>query len=49
MTLLPIECSGCQEEIKDYHGVFALGQKWHISCFKCHHCKKVLQKDYAGR
>ncbi|EDV22781.1 uncharacterized protein TRIADDRAFT_58696 [Trichoplax adhaerens] len=43
------KCGGCQKEIEDYHGIFALEQQWHPSCFKCHHCGKLLNEDYAGR
>ncbi|XP_056903029.1 actin-binding LIM protein 1-like isoform X2 [Takifugu flavidus] len=45
----PNNCSGCGRDIKNGQALLALGGQWHLGCFKCKICHKVLCGEYITR
>nr|XP_056711109.1 actin-binding LIM protein 2 [Euleptes europaea] len=45
----PQNCGGCGSEIKNGQSLVALGQPWHLTCFKCQVCGKVLNAEYISK
>ncbi|XP_030841671.1 actin-binding LIM protein 1 isoform X9 [Strongylocentrotus purpuratus] len=44
-----IRCAQCNDDITQGQALVALDKHWHVWCFKCHKCKKVLTGEYMGR
>ncbi|KAM9425870.1 actin-binding LIM protein 1-like [Pholidichthys leucotaenia] len=42
-------CTGCGRDIKNGQALLALGGQWHIGCFKCKACGKVLSSEYISK
>ncbi|XP_037611946.1 actin-binding LIM protein 1-like isoform X1 [Sebastes umbrosus] len=42
-------CSGCGRDIKNGQALVALGGQWHLGCFKCKACRKVLSGEYISK
>ncbi|XP_068610378.1 actin-binding LIM protein 1-like [Brachionichthys hirsutus] len=42
-------CSGCGRDIKNGQALLALDGQWHIGCFKCKVCRKVLSGEYMSK
>ncbi|XP_076007547.1 actin-binding LIM protein 1-like isoform X2 [Genypterus blacodes] len=42
-------CSGCGREIKNGQALLAVGGQWHLGCFKCKACGKVLSAEYISK
>ncbi|XP_062860023.1 actin-binding LIM protein 1 [Trichomycterus rosablanca] len=42
-------CSGCGRDIKNGQALLALDQQWHLGCFKCKACGKVLSGEYISK
>ncbi|XP_029954295.1 actin-binding LIM protein 1-like isoform X2 [Salarias fasciatus] len=42
-------CSGCGRDIMNGQALLALGGQWHLGCFKCKACKKVLSGEYISK
>ncbi|CAN9509122.1 unnamed protein product [Ophioblennius macclurei] len=42
-------CTGCGRDIKNGQALLALGGQWHLGCFKCKACKKVLSGEYISK
>ncbi|KAG7227775.1 hypothetical protein INR49_013569 [Caranx melampygus] len=42
-------CSGCGRDIKNGQALLALGGQWHLGCFKCKACRKVLIGEYISK
>ncbi|KAF7667697.1 hypothetical protein LDENG_00048980 [Lucifuga dentata] len=42
-------CSGCGREIKNGQALLAVGGQWHLGCFKCKACSKVLSGEYISK
>nr|XP_033467704.1 actin-binding LIM protein 1-like isoform X11 [Epinephelus lanceolatus] len=42
-------CSGCGRDIKNGQALLALGGQWHLGCFKCKACRKVLSGEYISK
>uniref|UniRef100_A0A8C8DLC9 Actin binding LIM protein 1 n=1 Tax=Oryzias sinensis TaxID=183150 RepID=A0A8C8DLC9_9TELE len=45
----PSYCAGCGRDIKNGQALLALGGQWHIGCFKCTTCRKVLSGEYISK
>ncbi|KAM8730468.1 actin-binding LIM protein 1-like isoform 3-T3 [Acanthopagrus schlegelii] len=45
----PNNCSGCGRDIKNGQALLALGGQWHLGCFKCKACRKVLSGEYITK
>nr|XP_046233248.1 actin-binding LIM protein 1-like isoform X3 [Scatophagus argus] len=45
----PSNCSGCGREIKNGQALLALDGQWHLGCFKCKACRKVLSGEYISK
>ncbi|XP_075890558.1 actin-binding LIM protein 1-like isoform X1 [Nelusetta ayraudi] len=45
----PSNCSGCGRDIKNGQALLALGGQWHLGCFKCKACRKVLSGEYISK
>ncbi|XP_041818152.1 actin-binding LIM protein 1-like isoform X2 [Chelmon rostratus] len=45
----PSNCSGCGRDIKNGQALLALGVQWHLGCFKCKTCRKVLSGEYISK
>ncbi|XP_058476553.1 actin-binding LIM protein 1-like [Solea solea] len=43
------DCTGCGRDIKNGQGLSALGGQWHLGCFKCKTCRKVLSGEYMSK
>uniref|UniRef100_A0A3Q3F754 Actin binding LIM protein 1a n=1 Tax=Labrus bergylta TaxID=56723 RepID=A0A3Q3F754_9LABR len=39
-------CAGCGRDIKNGQALLALDRQWHLGCFKCKACSKVLTGEY---
>uniref|UniRef100_A0A8C6TCM9 Actin binding LIM protein 1b n=1 Tax=Neogobius melanostomus TaxID=47308 RepID=A0A8C6TCM9_9GOBI len=46
---LPNNCSGCGRDIKNGQALVALGRNWHLGCFKCKACNRVLSGEYISK
>ncbi|KAJ8026354.1 Actin-binding LIM protein 1 [Holothuria leucospilota] len=44
-----IHCFNCGDIISQGQALVALDKHWHVWCFKCTVCKKVLSGEYMGR
>ncbi|XP_036121588.1 actin-binding LIM protein 1 isoform X8 [Molossus molossus] len=42
-------CAGCGREIKNGQALLALEKQWHLGCFKCKSCGKVLTGEYISK
>ncbi|XP_067431994.1 actin-binding LIM protein 1-like [Thunnus thynnus] len=42
-------CSGCGREIKNGQALLALGSQWHLGCFKCKACRRMLSGEYISK
>ncbi|XP_062068640.1 actin-binding LIM protein 2 isoform X3 [Lepus europaeus] len=42
-------CGGCGAEIKNGQALVALDKHWHLSCFKCKACGKLLTAEYISK
>uniref|UniRef100_A0A3Q3VUR1 LIM zinc-binding domain-containing protein n=1 Tax=Mola mola TaxID=94237 RepID=A0A3Q3VUR1_MOLML len=42
-------CSGCGRDIKNGQALLALGSQWHLGCFKCKVCRKMLCGEYISK
>ncbi|XP_041830308.1 actin-binding LIM protein 1-like isoform X2 [Melanotaenia boesemani] len=45
----PKSCAGCGREIKNGQALLALDSQWHLGCFKCNTCRKVLSGEYISK
>ncbi|KAF8353518.1 unc-115 [Pristionchus pacificus] len=44
----PSNCAACDQPLQMTQVLFALGQSWHVFCFKCSECAAVLQGEYMA-
>ncbi|XP_076992428.1 actin-binding LIM protein 2 isoform X6 [Tamandua tetradactyla] len=42
-------CGGCGTEIKNGQSLVALDKHWHLGCFKCKTCGKLLNAEYISK
>ncbi|XP_033617307.1 actin-binding LIM protein 1 isoform X12 [Fukomys damarensis] len=42
-------CAGCGRDIKNGQALLALDKQWHLGCFKCKSCRKVLTGEYISK
>ncbi|KAK5882127.1 hypothetical protein CesoFtcFv8_020745 [Champsocephalus esox] len=42
-------CAGCGRDIKNGQALLALDKQWHLGCFKCKACNKVLTGEYISK
>ncbi|XP_030419930.1 actin-binding LIM protein 2 isoform X9 [Gopherus evgoodei] len=42
-------CGGCGSEIKNGQSLVALDKHWHLGCFKCRTCGKLLNAEYISK
>ncbi|XP_051524070.1 actin-binding LIM protein 1-like isoform X14 [Myxocyprinus asiaticus] len=42
-------CAGCGRDIKNGQALLALDNQWHLGCFKCKACGKVLSGEYISK
>ncbi|XP_014401837.1 PREDICTED: actin-binding LIM protein 1 isoform X12 [Myotis brandtii] len=42
-------CAGCGRDIKNGQALLALEKQWHLGCFKCKSCSKVLTGEYISK
>ncbi|XP_040821771.1 actin-binding LIM protein 2 [Ochotona curzoniae] len=42
-------CGGCGVEIKNGQALVALDKHWHLGCFKCKTCGKLLTAEYISK
>ncbi|XP_075608699.1 actin-binding LIM protein 2 isoform X13 [Balearica regulorum gibbericeps] len=42
-------CGGCGSEIKNGQSLVALDKHWHLGCFKCSTCGKLLNAEYISK
>nr|XP_042121824.1 actin-binding LIM protein 1 isoform X14 [Peromyscus maniculatus bairdii] len=45
----PSNCAGCGRDIKNGQALLALDKQWHLGCFKCKSCGKVLTGEYISK
>ncbi|KAK3573173.1 hypothetical protein QTP86_014842 [Hemibagrus guttatus] len=45
----PGTCAGCGRDIKSGQALLALDKQWHLGCFKCKACGKVLTGEYISK
>uniref|UniRef100_A0A3B1JL09 Actin-binding LIM protein 2 n=1 Tax=Astyanax mexicanus TaxID=7994 RepID=A0A3B1JL09_ASTMX len=43
-----VHCCGCGKEFKNEQSLVALDKHWHLGCFKCKVCNKVLNAEYIS-
>ncbi|KAJ8390284.1 hypothetical protein AAFF_G00108530 [Aldrovandia affinis] len=43
------DCCGCGKEFKNEQSLVALDKHWHLGCFKCKVCNKVLNAEYISK
>ncbi|XP_062415957.1 actin-binding LIM protein 1-like isoform X3 [Pungitius pungitius] len=43
------DCSGCGRDIKNGQALSALGGQWHLGCFKCKACRRMLSGEYISK
>uniref|UniRef100_A0A3P9HRY5 Actin-binding LIM protein 2 n=1 Tax=Oryzias latipes TaxID=8090 RepID=A0A3P9HRY5_ORYLA len=48
ISLFP-DCCGCGKEFKNEQSLVALDKHWHLGCFKCKVCNKVLNAEYISK
>uniref|UniRef100_A0A665U584 Actin binding LIM protein family, member 2 n=1 Tax=Echeneis naucrates TaxID=173247 RepID=A0A665U584_ECHNA len=44
-----LNCCGCGKEFKNEQSLVALDKHWHLGCFKCKVCNKVLNAEYISK
>ncbi|XP_073096467.1 actin-binding LIM protein 1 isoform X9 [Manis javanica] len=44
-----LDCAGCGRDIKNGQALLALEKQWHLGCFKCKSCGKVLTGEYISK
>lgn len=44
-----LDCAGCGRDIKNGQALLALDKQWHLGCFKCKSCGKVLTGEYISK
>ncbi|XP_067435201.1 actin-binding LIM protein 2 isoform X15 [Thunnus thynnus] len=42
-------CCGCGKEFQNEQSLVALDKHWHLGCFKCKVCNKVLNAEYISK
>ncbi|XP_046885689.1 actin-binding LIM protein 1-like isoform X4 [Hypomesus transpacificus] len=42
-------CVGCGRDIKNGQALLALDRQWHLGCFKCKSCGRVLTGEYISK
>ncbi|XP_029942301.1 actin-binding LIM protein 2 isoform X9 [Salarias fasciatus] len=42
-------CCGCGKEFRNEQSLVALDKHWHLGCFKCQVCNKVLNAEYISK
>ncbi|XP_074251939.1 actin-binding LIM protein 2 isoform X7 [Saimiri boliviensis] len=42
-------CGGCGAEIRNGQALVALDKHWHLGCFKCKSCGKLLNAEYISK
>ncbi|XP_030058539.1 actin-binding LIM protein 1 isoform X15 [Microcaecilia unicolor] len=42
-------CAGCGRDIKTGQALLALDRQWHLGCFKCKACGKLLTGEYISK
>ncbi|XP_077351248.1 actin-binding LIM protein 1a isoform X2 [Festucalex cinctus] len=42
-------CAGCGRDIMNGQALLALDKQWHLGCFKCKACAKVLTGEYISK
>ncbi|XP_069046272.1 actin-binding LIM protein 2 isoform X5 [Lepisosteus oculatus] len=42
-------CCGCGKDFKNEQSLVALDKHWHLGCFKCKICNKVLNAEYISK
>ncbi|CAL8326664.1 unnamed protein product [Lota lota] len=42
-------CCGCGKDFKNEQSLVALDKHWHLGCFKCKVCNKVLNAEYISK
>ncbi|XP_067100209.1 actin-binding LIM protein 1 [Osmerus mordax] len=42
-------CAGCGRDIKNGQALLALDTQWHLGCFRCRACSKVLSGEYISK
>uniref|UniRef100_A0A8D3AII9 Actin-binding LIM protein 1-like n=1 Tax=Scophthalmus maximus TaxID=52904 RepID=A0A8D3AII9_SCOMX len=47
--ILGSNCAGCGRDIKNGQALLALDRQWHLGCFKCKACSKVLTGEYISK
>uniref|UniRef100_A0A7N9B0H9 Actin binding LIM protein 1 n=1 Tax=Mastacembelus armatus TaxID=205130 RepID=A0A7N9B0H9_9TELE len=47
--VLGSNCAGCGRDIKNGQALLALDKQWHLGCFKCKACSKVLTGEYISK
>jgi len=43
----PAKCVACGKVVSSDDAVVALNTEWHRSCFRCAHCRKILDKEFV--
>ncbi|XP_038157023.1 actin-binding LIM protein 1-like isoform X1 [Cyprinodon tularosa] len=43
------DCSGCGRDIKNGQALLALGGQWHLGCFKCKACGRILSGEFINK
>lgn len=41
-------CASCEQPLQGGQVLLALGEQWHVWCFKCSECAAVLQGEYMA-
>ena len=49
LSLSTLECAGCSESIHSCQSLIALDKHWHLFCFNCRKCNKLLTSEYMNR
>ena len=49
LLLFSADCAGCGRDIKNGQALLALDKQWHLGCFKCKACNKVLTGEYISK
>ncbi|VDK44128.1 unnamed protein product [Anisakis simplex] len=44
----PTVCAACDQPLQSGQVLLALGEQWHVWCFKCSECAAVLQGEYMA-
>ncbi|MFH4974715.1 hypothetical protein AB6A40_001424 [Gnathostoma spinigerum] len=48
LPLSPTVCAACDQPLQSGQVLLALGEQWHVWCFKCSECGAVLQGEYMA-